>query len=80
MMKVGACERIFIENWGFKTDIFAKFSSFLTKIAVKFEILELKIVILFVCFFKILLLEGKRHIFLSNVGLVNGLAPQLGVL
>ena len=44
-MKVGACEWIFIKNRSFRTEIFAKFSNVLKKIKVKFELLELKIVI-----------------------------------
>ena len=54
---LGACERPinchesgglwvdFIENRGFRTDIWKKNSSFLMKIAVRFELLDLKIVI-----------------------------------
>ena len=65
-LKTGALELIFCQ-------IFKLF----TKIAVKFELLELKIVIFSKNF---LLSKGKCHIFLSNEGLVNGLVPQLGVL
>ena len=42
---MGACEQISIENRGFRTDILQNFSNFFDKIAVKFELLELKIVI-----------------------------------
>ena len=46
------------------------------KIGAKTELLELKIAI----FSKILILEAKFYIHLSNEGLVNGLKSQLGVL
>ena len=74
---MGACEQqIFIENRGFRTDILQNFPSFLTKTAVKFELMELKIVI----FSKTCLLWRGNVTFLSNEGLVNRLVPQLGVL
>ena len=49
----------------------------LTKIAVKFELLELKIVIFST---KILLLEGKYVSFPSNEAVYERTLPQLGVL
>ena len=58
--------------------IFCKIFKLITKIAVKFELLELKIVIFSIFFFFFLLWKGKISHFSFKWGLVNGLVPQLG--